>query len=188
MAFFRKRKKMEEDVQKIKDAVEGKKIAEELTEKPEEPIEESLEKESPIEKIPEKEGVEEPTDKVPVEVEKPIQEEEPKPSFAPLFVKIDRYKSILETINEIKTTVGMIKNTLNVQKQIEDLRNENRSSLESAVDKMSKKVFTLDSNLLRPKGYEEELPPAFGAEGLESVVGDLKKQIESLKSELKTIS
>jgi len=50
MAFFRKRKKMEEDVQKIKDAVEGKKIAEELTEKPEEPIEESLEKESPLSK------------------------------------------------------------------------------------------------------------------------------------------
>ncbi len=178
MVFFRKRKKTEEDIQEIKNVVEGKKITEKIEEKPKE------------------EKIEEPTEEVPVEVEKPVEEEKPvpkkelkKPAFAPLFVKIDRYKSVLDTINEIKTTIMMIKNALIIQKQIEDLRNENRVLLESAVDKVGKKVLTLDSEFLRPRGYEEEfLPPAYETEGLEGVVDDLKKQIESLKSELKTIS
>lgn len=175
MVFFRK-KKREEEIQEIKDVVEGKKT-EKLEEKP-------------------KEEIEEPTEEVPVEVEKPTEEKKPmqkkelkKPEFAPLFVKIDRYKSLLDTLNEIKTTVMMIKNALNVQKRIEDLRNENRGLLESAINKVDKKVLTLDSEFLRPKGYEKEfLPPAYETEGLDTVVDDLKKQIEGLKSELKTIN
>ena len=178
MVFFRKRKKTEENIQEIKDVVEGKKLTEEIEGKPGE------------------EKIEEPTEEVPIEVEKPVEEEKPipktelrKPAFAPLFVKIDRYKSVLDAINEIKTTIMMLKNALSIQKQIEDLRNENRTLLESAVNKVDKKVLTLDSEFLRPSGYEEEfLPPAYETEGLETVVDDLKEQIESLKSELKTIS
>lgn len=178
MVFFRKRKKTEEDIQEIKNVVEGKKIAEKIEEKPKE------------------EKIEEPIEEVPVEVEKPVEEEKvvpkkelKKPGFAPLFVKIERYKSVLDAINEIKTTVMMIKNALGIQKQIEELRNENRGLLESAVNKVDKKVLTLDSEFLRPSGYEEEfLPPVHETEGLETVVDDLKEQIESLKSELKTIS
>ena len=37
MVFFRKKKKKEEDVKEIKDAVEGKKVTEEIEEKPKEP-------------------------------------------------------------------------------------------------------------------------------------------------------
>jgi len=177
MVFFRKRKKTEEDIQEIKNVVEGKKV---------------------IEKIAEPHGkiIEEPTEEFPIEVEEPVEEEKPilekelkKPEFAPLFVKIDRYKSVLETINEIKNTIITIKNVLSVQKQIEDLRNENRTLLESAIEKVDRGVLVLDSEFLRPRGYEEEfLPPAYETEGLEGVVDDLKKQIDSLKSELKTIS
>jgi archaellum component FlaC len=69
------------------------------------------------------------------------------------------------------------------------LRDENRKFLELAISKIDKKVVSLDAEFLRPKGFEEEFPEAtYETEGLEGVIDDLKKQIEGLKSELKTIT
>ena len=168
MVFFRKKK--EEDIKEIKEAVEGRKIPEKVLEKPKE---EKIEKEKII---PEKE-------------KKPTPLKPEKPTFAPLFVKIDRYKTVLNLINDLKTTIMMIKNSLGIQKQIENLRDENRKLLETAIDKVDKKILSLDSEFLRPKGYEEEIPPpVYETEGLGGIVNNLKKQIEGLKSELETIS
>jgi len=172
MIFFRK-KKEEEAVEEIKDIVEGRKVPEVI---PQPPIEE---------KIPEVEK--------PVTVEEkpapPVTEEPEKPVFAPLFVKIEKYRSVLNSINDLKTTVIMIKNAFSIQKQIDSLRNENRKFLELAIKKIDKKIVSLDMDFLRPQGYEEEFPPPiYEAGGLEGVVDDLKKQIEGLKSELQTIT
>ena len=83
----------------------------------------------------------------------------------------------------------MLKNALAIQRQIEGLRDENRKFLELAANKIDKKIVSLDTEFLRPRGFEEEFPPAtYETEGLEGVVDDLKKQIEGLKSELKTIT
>jgi len=184
MIFFRKKEK-KEDIQELKDIIEGKesfKFPEEMerTEKIEEkpPVTES--EEAAKEKVEEVKKVEE-------KVEKPIEEK--RPMFAPLFVKIDRYRSVLNSINDLKTTIIMIKNALAIQKQIESLRDENRKLLESAINKIDKKILALDSEFLRPRGFEEEFPPSsYETSGLEGVVSDLKKQIEGLKSELKTIA
>jgi len=181
MALFRRRKPKEEEVKEIKEIVEGKKIDEEILEKPEEVKEETPEEvpkeiKEPIEEMSEEELV----------TEKP---EEVKPSFAPLFIKLDRYKSVLDTINEIKSIIISTKNSLDVQKQIEELRDENRKLLEATISQIDKKLTSLDSEFLRPKGYEEEPPiTEYKTESLQIVVSDLKKQIENLKSELKTIS
>ena len=167
MIFFRKKK--EEDVQEIKSLVEGRGFAEEP--KIEEPKEAIL----PVPMVE--------------QLAPKVLEEPKRPTFAPLFVKIDKYRSVLNSINDLKTTVMMIKNALGMQKQIEGLRDENRKLLELAINKIDKRILALDSEFLRPQGYEEEFPPpAYETSGLEGVVDDLKKQIEGLKSELQTIS
>jgi hypothetical protein len=189
MIFFRKKK--EEDVEDIKNLVVGNKAPEtdQVLQVPTE------------DKIPEilenlggrkvEERIERKTFPV-SEVEKteiPTSAEEKKPAFAPLYVKIDKYRSLLNTINDLKTTVIMIKNSLGLQKEIEGLRDENRRLMEAAISKIDKKIVMLDSEFLRPQGFEEEFPPPiYETEGLEGVVTDLKKQIEGLKSELQTIS
>jgi hypothetical protein len=187
MIFFRKRK--EEDVQPIKSPVEEKKVPDELLQLPtEENVPEILKNIGGINP----ESLEETIEKKPAPIlqkEIPIQIGEKKQTFAPLFVKIDKYRSVLNSINDLKTTVIMIKNALGLQKEIEGLRDENRRLMEAAINKIDKKIVMLDAEFLRPQGFEEEFPPQiYETEGLEGVVTDLKKQIEGLKSELQTIS
>ena len=178
MTLFRK-KKNEEDVKKVKEIVEERKIPEE--------IKEIINTRRKLEEVKTPKSIDEskPVEEVPV----PRSTEVAKKTFAPLFVKIERYKFVLDAINDLKAMIIRMKNILQVQKQIEAMRDENRRLLESAVDKIDKKILSLDSELLRPRGYNEEFsPPMHETENLEGAVDDLKKQIEGLKSELKTIS
>jgi len=181
MAFFR-RKSKEEELEELKDMVDSRRF------EPEIPEEKTQEK-------PKEEIKTEPST-TPIQ-EKPAQEEVPttllektqKPAFAPLFVKIEKYRNVLNYMNDLKTAIIMLKNALVVQRQIEGLRDENRKFLELAINKIDKKIFSLDTEFLKPKGFEEEFPPTtYETEGIEGVVEDLKKQIEGLKSELKTIT
>lgn len=179
MIFFKKKKK-EENIQEIKDIIEGR----ETPKLPEEIEAEKIEEE---EKPPETK-VEVPEEEKPKEIEEKVEEPK-KPMFAPLFVKINKYRSVLSSINDLKTTIIMIKNALAIQREIEGLRDENRKLLEAAINKLDKKIIALDSEFLRPRGLEEEFPPStYETSELEGVVSDLKKQIEGLKSELKTIT
>jgi predicted nucleic acid-binding protein len=177
MAFFR-RKSKEEDLEELRDIVKSSKFETEIPEeKPKEEIR-TEEETMPVQQKPVQE------EKQPIPIQEP-----PKPTFAPLFVKIEKYRNVLDSINDLKITIIMLKNALAVQRQIEGLRDENRKFLELATDKIDKKVVSLDTEFLRPKGLEEDFPPAtYETEGLEGVVDDLKKQIEGLKSELKAIT
>ena len=179
MAFFR-RKSKEEEVEELKDMVESRKFEHEIPEEvkttPEEITparQEAVQVEAPI---------------TPPSLPSPVQESQ-RPAFAPLFVKIEKYRNVLNSINDLKTTIIMLKNALMVQRQIEGLRDENRKFLELAINKIDTKIVSLDTEFLRPRGFEEEFPSAtYETTGIEGVVEDLKKQIEGLKSELKTIT
>jgi len=182
MAFFR-RKSKEEDLEELRDMVrsrtfEPEALGEKVEEKPKEEVKTTPEEVMPTQQKPTEE------EKIPT----PIQEVQ-KPAFAPLFVKIEKYRNVLDSISDLKTTIIMLKNALAIQRQIEGLRDENRKFLELAISKIDKKIVSLDTEFLKPRGFEEEFPPAtYETEGLEGVVDDLKKQIEGLKSELKTIT
>jgi hypothetical protein len=108
--------------------------------------------------------------------------------FAPLFVKIDRYNSVLNLLNDLKATTMMVKNAIVVQKEIEGLVEENRKLIEDGVKKVDNKLLSLDAEFIRPKGFREELKSTVGGPELDRVVDDLKTQVESLKLELEDIS
>lgn len=164
MLFF-KRKKEEETMKDIKE------------------IKEVVEKEIPSQEP-------ESTEEKPVKEEKLPKIEEPKkPSFAPLFVKIDRYKTVLNLLGEIKEGIILLKNSLTVQKQVEDLLDENKSIVNGVIEKLEKRILSLDSEFLRPSDYEERsFQPRYEPGTLENVMSDLKTQLETLKSELKKMS
>jgi len=112
-------------------------------------------------------------------------EQKEKSSFAPLFVKLDKYKQILNSLVELKTTIAAMKNAFSVLNELERLKMESLKMIESSIDKMDKKLVSLDSEFLRPSGFHEEMPPElYSSENLGGVLTDLRSQIEQLRSEI----
>lgn len=117
----------------------------------------------------------------------PVKKEPEKPSVAPLFVKMDRYRQILTTIGNLKTALMIVKNSLATLQQIEKVRDATFNIVSDIVDKMDDKLIDLDNNLLRPAGFhenEEVSAEQQDIRGIEATVADLQGQIEQLKSEL----
>ncbi len=174
MGLFKKKKPEERpktDIQEVKRAVTKEEVfSKSPGPKPELSKEEQLE----IEIVKEKEV-------------KPKEKKEEKIKVAPLFVKIDRYNSVLNLLNDLKATTMMVKNAIVVQKEIERLAGENRKLIEDSVRNVDDKIMRLDAEFIRPKGFKEEFKSHKGPE-LESVVDDLKSQVEGLKLELEDIS
>lgn len=121
----------------------------------------------------------------------PLTRKEPeKPTAAPLFVKIERYRQILTTIGNLKTALVIVKNSLGTLDQIEKVRNQTMGIVNDIVSKMDDKLIDLDNNLLRPAGFHETnatSPEQQDIRSIEATVSDLQGQIEQLKSELSKV-
>ncbi len=118
-----------------------------------------------------------------------VETEEPhRPVFAPLFVKIDRYKTVLDLMSEIKTTMQTIRNTIFVLNELDKLRNESMDMIRKSVEGMDKRILSLDTEFIRPSEIKEKAPPeaTYIPGNLEDVLGSLKSQLEQLKTDLKT--
>lgn len=164
MIFFMKKPKDEEEIEEIKKAVEGKIISKPTLRKDPEMFE-------PRERY-EPEIVERP--------QMPTTS-----GSVPLFVKIEKYKNILNVLNEMKTTILMLKNALALQRELQRAYSENETLIQNAVSKMDKKLLSLDAEFLRPRGFKEDLPEhVYEEESLDYAVDNLKSQIDDLKSEL----
>jgi regulator of replication initiation timing len=107
----------------------------------------------------------------------------------PLFVKLDKYKLILDIINDTKSILFFAKNTLNIQKQIERLLDENKKVLEDAILKIDEKIALLEKELTKPGVYEIKKEKVFEeSKDLDKTLEELKSQIENLKEDLKNIA
>ncbi len=164
MGIFGK-KKEKEDIQQIKEAIEEIRLPTELLTSPRET---------------------QKTKEIPVQPKPETREE--RPSFAPLFIKIDRYKHILSSINYLKNAIGTLQNSFGVLNELEELRSESLNVIKDSLQKIEKKLQTLDSEFLRPRGYHEEMEEVEEAGSLSSTIEDLKGQIEQLKSELQNVA
>ena len=130
-----------------------------------------------------------PTQPAPVEAAA-AEEKQEKPEFAPLFVRLNRYRQILRTMNYLKNTIAMVRSGLAILKEMDKLREENLKLIESSVEKVEKRLLSLDSEFMRPSGYEEEMPELQLQDvgSLEDTLTDLKTQIDQLKAELERMA
>ncbi|MBU5688338.1 MAG: hypothetical protein KQA41_02120 [Candidatus Aenigmarchaeota archaeon] len=136
-----------------------------------------------------KEIVEDKEKNVLSKTEQPKEIQQIEKKGVPLFVKLDKYKSILDILNDMKSILFFAKNTINVQKQIEMLLEENKKLLEDAIAKLDQKLLYLEKELTKPGLYETKIEEQKEEiKDFDKVLEDLKKQIESLKGDLKNIS
>jgi len=125
----------------------------------------------------------------PVEQPKEVQAKQERPVSAPLFIKLDRYKQILNSLAELKTALIMIKNSFSVMNELEKLKNENLKMIENVIERIDKRISGLDSEFLRPSGYHEELPEeVYEVESLGATLTDLRDQVNQLKAELESLT
>ncbi|MBI2542753.1 MAG: hypothetical protein HYW24_01035 [Candidatus Aenigmarchaeota archaeon] len=122
----------------------------------------------------------------------PVMKREPeKATYAPLFVKIDRYRQTLTTIGNLKTSLMIIRNSMGTLNQIERVRDDTFGIINDLIEKMSDKLMTLDNDLLRPAGFPEssEISPEYNdVRSIEATVADLRGQIDQLKTELEKMA
>jgi len=137
-----------------------------------------FEKKKP-EDLPVEEYAEIPEKVEPEEGVKPKEET----SFAPLFIKLDRYKEIINKIESIKSTLAGLKSSLSILKDLEKLRDDNIKVIESIISKLEKRLEELDSEFTQPGGALAHMKEIKDVESLVSNLAEIKGQIERMKTE-----
>jgi hypothetical protein len=110
-------------------------------------------------------------------------------TYAPLFVKLTKYKEILSNVEILMGTVDALKSQLELQNELSRLQMENSKSLQQSVEKVIGMLSKLDSDFLKPAtiGASDDCDAAGSeADGLQRTLTDLRAQIDSLKQDLET--
>jgi cell division protein FtsB len=113
-------------------------------------------------------------------------------SQVPLFVKLDKYKTIVSSLMQLKTLLISLKNSLMVLEQVEKTRVETFNAIIKNLDKMNEKISTLEKEVVKPIGFSIGAPiPTYASyEEIQSVqasIANLKAQIEQLKAQLDSV-
>lgn len=115
----------------------------------------------------------------------PSQEE--KPDFAPLFVKIDRYKEVLQRFEEIKGTLNNLKDLVALLDQINQVKDETSNVLKKSIEEITNSLISLDEEFVRPEGTEGQIMKEPKSEGVKNNIKDLQKELKHLRSELQEL-
>lgn len=103
--------------------------------------------------------------------------------FAPLFVKLDKYKQILGVVAQLKHTITIAKNSLHILDQLARLRDENLRVIKSSIENVEKNLVALDTGFMRPGGYKEPQQTE-DIKKLDKTLNNLQGQIEKLKTDV----
>jgi len=139
--------------------------------------------------------IEEKKEEVP-EKKKEIVEEKPRSerreivpqaSF-PLFVKLERYDQILRTFEELKNVVELLKEFYDSLEEVEMMREDCMRRFKYLLKSVEKIVSRLDSQFVKPTGYEYMAPPEVETEEITQALSELKKRIQELKKQLQAVA
>ncbi len=125
------------------------------------------------------------------EIKEAIQDDYSEPvmppsSSAPLFVKVDKYREVLTSIQEMKIFLSGLKQIFSVMNEIETMRTDSINILRATMQRLEKTVVEIDTELLRPRGVDMSSLTAGEGEmrHIESSLDDLQKQLHHLKKDL----
>lgn len=105
---------------------------------------------------------------------------------APLFVKVDKYREVLTTLNEVKLFMSGVKQLFSLMHEIDTVRSDAVNIMRATVERMEKAVVEIDSELLRPKGVSLSDYDRTSTEivHVEQTLNDLQNQLQDLRREL----
>ncbi|MFB6076133.1 MAG: hypothetical protein ABEK17_03225 [Candidatus Aenigmatarchaeota archaeon] len=109
------------------------------------------------------------------------------PASAPLFIKIDRYKEVLEQLGEIRKTLKSLKKLLNLLVNIDDLKGNTMSTFKDAIGDVTDSLISLDEQFIRPEGADEIIPEEETKSEVEDYMTDLRSELSELRRELDKI-
>jgi len=106
--------------------------------------------------------------------------------FAPLFVKVDKYRETVINIQELKTYLAGMKEIFAVIKDIEELKTSAIDMIEGTINRMDSIIANVESLLLKPPGikFEGYGPGMEDVDKIELSMIELHKEIENLRERL----
>lgn len=115
-----------------------------------------------------------------------------RPRFAPLFIKIDRYQEILNSIESLKSILLGVRDLLNLMQQLDRIKIESETLLNKNIQEVILIISNMDKEFIRPKGVsvENSVPDMHDNAGYEKVgnyIGDLQRELDNLKSQLQDL-
>jgi hypothetical protein len=118
-----------------------------------------------------------------VDIEKMIEDT---PKIAPLFVKVERYKEILENIQRMRIALKNIQFLMSFKDQLKKLEAENDELIYKAMQGISQSINDFNANFSISRGvnYIPKLPVE---EKVDQSVSDLGEKISKLREELDKI-
>ncbi|MEM5835279.1 MAG: hypothetical protein QXM11_01775, partial [Candidatus Aenigmatarchaeota archaeon] len=75
---------------------------------------------------------------------------------APLFVKVEKYREIITTIQEIKTLIAGLRNLFSIIEEIDQVKSDALNTLRITLQRVEKNIIQLDANFLRTGSEEIE--------------------------------
>jgi uncharacterized coiled-coil DUF342 family protein len=118
-----------------------------------------------------------------IDLEKMIEET---PRIAPLFVKIEKYKEILESVQKLKTTLKNIQFLLAFKDQIKKIDAESDGLLVKSMQNISQITNDFSMNFAVPRGINYIPKPPL-EEQVDVPVSDIGSKITRLREELDKI-
>jgi len=112
----------------------------------------------------------------------PEKKEESEEVFAPLFIKIERYREVTNKISSAKATLESLKSSLSLLRELEKLREENLKVVESVVSKLEKKLDELEMEFLKRGGIISHMKEVKDVESLLSSLSEVKGKLEEIKA------
>ena len=104
-------------------------------------------------------------------------------SYAPLFVKVDRYNEIISKLQETKDLLRGVKAAFPLLLEIDQVKKEATESLRINIQKIEKNIAELDSELMRPGQAKLECPRPVPTH-IEDSLSQLQSQLSSLRGQL----
>ena len=118
-----------------------------------------------------------------IDLEKMIEET---PKIAPLFIKVDKYKEILENIQKLKTSLKNMQFLIVFKEQIKKIDSESDELLLKTIQNLSQFINDFSMNFSIPRGVSYIPRPPL-EERADSTVSDLGAKITKLREELDKI-
>ena len=119
-----------------------------------------------------------------IDLEKMIEDT---PKMAPLFVKLEKYKEILDSIQKLKTTLKNVQFLLALRDHVKKIELESDDLLMKSVQNISQLTNDFSMNFAVPRGVNYIPKPPI-EEQVDSSVSDLGTRITKLREELEKIS